>query len=91
MMKVIIMILGVLVTGGIVATIIGLLSKIYNRDQQERDERVLVLEKRINDLKKELIWQIQWQEQLEKQFERDTKDELTRIKKQLKKKSDDYE
>lgn len=87
-MEVLMIIIGVLAIISIIAFFIHLFVIAYNKDQQEQDERVLVLEKRINEIKKELTWQIEWETKIRSDFERQTNDELLRLRKQLKKKSD---
>lgn len=87
-MEILIISIGVLAIVGMVAFLVHLFVKAINRDQQEQDERTLQLEKRINDLKKELVWQIQWETKIRSDFEHQVNDEILRLKKQLKKKSD---
>ena len=48
-------IIGVLAIIGMIAFLVNLFIKAYNKDQQEQDERTLVLEKRLYDFKKERI------------------------------------
>lgn len=47
-------IIGILAIIGLIAFLFSLLVKAFNVDQQQQDERVLVLEKRQNDTYKEL-------------------------------------
>ena len=75
-MKILIIIVGILAIIGIVAYVIYLFTSAINRDQQNQDERILYLEKRINDIKKELTWQIQWETKLRQDFENQTNNEL---------------
>ena len=53
----------------------------------ELEERILVLEKRLEDYKKDMTWQIQWETKIRKDFDQQIVEDLLRIKKQLKKKS----
>ena len=87
-MEILIIIVGVLAIIGMIAFLVSLFIKAINRDQEDQDERILYLEKRINDIKKELTWQIQWETKLRQDLEKEIKDDLTRTKKQIKKKSD---
>lgn len=65
-MEIIMIIIGVLAVISMIAFLVHLFLKAYNKDQQEQDERILVLEKRIqeqyedfsdtiNDFKNEII------------------------------------
>ena len=54
-MEVLMIIIGVLAIIGMIAFLVNLFIKAYNKDQQEQDERTLVLEKRLYDFKKERI------------------------------------
>lgn len=65
-MEILMIIIGVLVVISMIAFLVHLFIKAYNKDQQEQDERILVLEKRIqeqykcfkgiiNDFKDEII------------------------------------
>ena len=81
-------IIGILAIIGLIAFLFSLLVKAFNTDQQQQDERTLVLEKRINEIKKELTWQIQWETKLRQDFEHQVNDEILRLRRQVKKKSD---
>lgn len=87
-MEILIISIGVLAIVGMVAFLVHLFIKAINRDQQEQDERTLQLEKRINEIKKDLVWQIQWETKIRSDFEHQVNDEILRLRKQVKKKSD---
>lgn len=88
MINIIIIIVGILVVISAITFFVHLFIKAINKDQQEQDERILVLEKRINEIKKELTWQIQWETKLRSDFEHQVNDEILRLRRQVKKKSD---
>lgn len=88
MINIIIIIVGILVVISAITFLVHLFIKAINKDQQEQDERILVLEKRINEIKKELTWQIQWETKLRSDFEHQVNDEILRLRRQVKKKSD---
>lgn len=90
-MEILMIIIGVLAVISMIAFLVHLFIKAYNKDQQEQDERILVLEKRINDLKKELTWQIEWETKIRSDFERQINDEILRLRRQINKKSDNNE
>ena len=90
-MEILMIIIGVLAIVSMIAFLVHLFIKAINRDQQEQDERTLQLEKRINDIKKDLTWQIQWETKIRSDFEHQVNDELIRLRKQIKKKSDNNE
>lgn len=81
-------IIGVLAIIGMIAFLVHLFIKAYNNEQEEQDQRIQVLEKRINEIKKELTWQIQWETKLRQDFEHQVNDEILRLRRQVKKKSD---
>jgi len=87
-MEILMIIIGVLAIIGMIAFLVHLFIKAYNKDQQEQDERILVLEKRINETKKELNWQIQWEEKIRSDFERQVNEEILRLRRQINRKSD---
>lgn len=87
-MEILMIIIGVLAIISMIAFLVHLFIKAYNKDQQEQDERILILEKRINEAKKELNWQIQWEEKIRSDFERQVNDEILRLRRQIKKKGD---
>ena len=45
------------------------LYKWYKKEQQEQDERMQVLEKRIEDYRREIIWKIQLETKIRNDFE----------------------
>lgn len=90
-MEILMIIVGILAIVGMIAFLVHLFIKAYNQDQKEQDERMLVLEKRINDIKKEINNNIEWEKQLRKDFERQVNEEILRLKRQLNKKSDKNE
>ena len=86
MINILMIIIGVLAVVSMIAFLVHLFVKAINKDQQEQDERILQLEKRINDIKKDLTWQIQWETKIRSDFERQVNDEILRLKRQIKKK-----
>lgn len=84
-MEIYLIIIGVLAIVGMITFLVHLFLKAINKDQQEQDERILQLEKRINDMNKDLIWRIQWEIKLRSDFEHQANEELSRLRKQIKK------
>ena len=84
-MEIYLIIIGVLAIVGMITFLVHLFLKAINKDQQEQDERILQLEKRINDMNKDLIWRIQWEIKLRSDFEHQTNEELSRLRKPIKK------
>ena len=52
-MEILMIIIGVLAIIGMIAFLVHLFIKAYNKDQQEQDERILQLEKRLEDYRKD--------------------------------------
>ena len=82
-------IVGVLAIIGMVAFLVNLFLKAYNKDQQEQDERILVLEKRIEDYRKKQIQKDNWLlNEINERLNETTKLDLRIQKLERKKKSD---
>ena len=52
---------------------------------EETDERILILEKRLEDYRKEIIWRIQLESKLRNDFELKATDDIKAINKKIKK------
>ena len=59
-MEALMIIIGVLAIIGMIAFLVHLFIMAYNKDQQEQDERILQLEKRIEDYGKKQIQKDNW-------------------------------
>ena len=88
-MEILMIIVGVLAIIGMVAFLVNLFLKAYNKDQQEQDERILVLEKRIEDYRKKQIQKDNWLlNEINERLNETTKLDLRIQKLERKKKSD---
>ena len=63
------------------------LYKWYKQEQQEQDERMQVLEKRLEDYRREIIWKIQLETKIRNDFELKETEDIKTINKKLNKKN----
>ena len=91
-MEILMIIIGILTIIGMIAFLVHLFIKAYNQDQQEQDERILVLEKRIEDYRKKQIQKDNWLlNEINERLNETTKLDLRIQKLERKKKSDKNE
>ena len=95
-MEILMIIVGVLAIISMIAFLVHLFLKVYNQEQQDQDERILQLEKRIESYNKKTNDRISMEIGQRQLLEELTNDEIANIHKQMiklnnKKKSDKNE
>ena len=71
----------------ILSGVLWFLYKWYKQEQQEQDERMQVLEKRLEDYRREIIWKIQLETKIRNDFELKATEDIKTINKKLNKKN----